>query len=98
MKEGKRIPGLGHRVYKDIDPRAQLIMKIAKENKIGEEYIQSLSEVREEFKKQSGKSLAINIDGAIASVFCGFGLKPELGIAIFIIARTSGLCAHFINN
>src|SRR3989338_3968443 len=47
LKEGKRIPGLGHRVYKDIDPRAQLIMKIAKENKIGEEYIQSLSEVRE---------------------------------------------------
>lgn len=98
INEGKRIPGLGHRVYKDIDPRAQLIMKTAEENGIGEDYIKIIKKLRDEFEKQSGKSLPINIDGAIAVVFCGFGLKPELGIAVFLIARTPGLCGQFLNS
>ncbi len=98
IDEGKRLPGVGHRVYKDIDPRAELILKTAAENGVGEEYIKIINELREELQKQSGKSLPINIDGAIAAVFCGFGLDPKLGIAIFIIARAPGLCAHFINN
>lgn len=93
----KRLPGVGHRVYKDLDPRAQLILKTASENGIGEEYVKIVNELRDELEKQSGKSLPVNIDGAIAAVFCGFGLKPELGIAIFIIARAPGLCAHYIN-
>jgi citryl-CoA lyase len=98
LEDGKRIPGMGHRVYKDKDPRAQLIMDTALENGVGEEYIKIVNALRDELEKQSGKSLPINIDGAIAAVFCGFGLKPELGIAVFIIARAPGLCAHFINN
>jgi citrate synthase len=98
LNSGKRIPGMGHRVYKDKDPRAQLIMQTADQNGIASEYIQIAQDLRDELEKQSGKSLPINIDGAIAAVFCGFGLKPELGIAVFIIARTPGLCAHFINN
>lgn len=98
LKEDKRIPGLGHRVYKDVDPRAQLIMNTAVENGVGAEYVDIVNQLRDDMEKQSGKSLPVNIDGAIAAVFCGFGLKPELGIAIFIIARAPGLCAHFINN
>lgn len=98
LKEGKRLPGMGHRVYKDLDPRAQLIMNTAIENGVGEEYVKIVNGLRDELEKQSGKSLPVNIDGAIAAVFCGMGLKPEHGIAIFIIARAPGLCAHFINN
>lgn len=98
LTEGKRIPGMGHRVYKDLDPRAQLIMKTAIENGVGEEYVKMVNEIRDELEVQSGKSLPVNIDGAIAAVFCGMGLKPEHGIAVFIVARAPGLCAHFINN
>lgn len=98
LAEGKRIPGMGHRVYKDLDPRAQLIMKVAEENGVGAEYVKMVNEVRGELEAQSGKSLPVNIDGAIAAVFCGMGLKREHGIAIFIVARAPGLCAHFINN
>lgn len=97
LENGKRLPGMGHRVYKDLDPRAQLIMDLAIENGVGEEYVKIVNELRDELEKQSGKSLPVNIDGAIAAVFCGMGLKPEHGIAIFIVARAPGLCAHFIN-
>lgn len=98
LDQGDRLPGVGHRVYKDIDPRAQLILETAFKNGIGQEYIKILNELRDELKKQSGKSLPINIDGAIAVVLCGLNLEPEIGIAIFIVARAPGLCAHFINN
>lgn len=97
IKEEKRIPGLGHRVYKDKDPRAQLIMEKAKEFGVGVEYVETVRGLRDELEKQSGKSLPVNIDGAIAAVFCGFGLDPKLGIAVFIIARTPGLCGQFLN-
>src|SRR3989344_856197 len=67
LKNDKRLPGVGHRVYKDLDPRAQLIMNTARESGIGEEYIQIVNELRDELEKQSGKSLPVNIDGAIAA-------------------------------
>lgn len=107
LSQDKRIPGLGHRVYKqslpskdgkESDPRAQLIFEKMTELGIGEDYVRIIKELRDELFKQSGKPLTINIDGAIAAVFCGFGLEPELGIAIFIIARAPGLCAHYINS
>jgi citrate synthase len=98
LAKGERMPGLGHRVYKDLDPRAQLIMNTAVEQGVGADYVKIVNELRDEMEKQSGKSLPVNIDGAIAAVFCGFGLAPELGIAIFIIARAPGLASHFINS
>lgn len=98
LKEGKRIPGLGHRVYKDKDPRAELIMDTALKLGVGSEFIQIVKGLKEELKIQSGKDLPINIDGAIAAVLCGFGLEPELGIAVFIIARTPGLIGQYLNN
>lgn len=98
LGRGERFPGMGHRVYKDQDPRAQLIMKTALDNGIGQEYVKIVNDLRNELEKQSGKNLPVNIDGAIAAVFCGFGLEPDLGIAVFLIARTPGLCGQFLNS
>ncbi len=98
IEQGKRIPGLGHRVYKDIDPRAELIMNQAQELEMGSEFMDLVKMIKEEFFKQSGKNLPVNIDGAIAAAFCTLGLNPKAGIAVFIIARSLGLSAHYINN
>jgi citrate synthase len=40
------------------------------------------------------RPLPLNIDGAIAAVCGDLGFDPELGNALFIIARTPGLIAH----
>lgn len=98
LKEGKRMPGFGHRVYKNEDPRAQLILKTAAENNLGGEYAGILREIEAELEKQKGTKLPINIDGAIAAVLCAFGLDPKLGIVVFLIARVPGLLSHYINN
>lgn len=93
-----RLPGFGHRLYKDEDPRAKLLLNQAKEDKIGLSFIQIADQLEHELNSQTGKQLPINIDGSIAVILCGFGWETRLGNAVFIIARTPGLCAHYLNN
>lgn len=97
LKEGKRMPGFGHRVYKEQDPRTQLIFKKLEEAKMGEEFIKIAKDLEAELKSQKGIILPINIDGAIAVALCTFGWDPKLANAVFIIARTPGLCGQYLN-
>lgn len=98
LREGKRIPGFGHRIYKDLDPRAQLILQTLKENGFGEEFIGIAHDLESELESQKGNRLPLNIDGAIAVVLCTLDWPARLGKAVFIIARTPGLCGQFLNN
>jgi citrate synthase len=93
LKEGKRLPGFGHRLYKDEDPRAQMVLSL-----VDSEFKAVALEIETELEKQKGMKLPINIDGAIAVVLCSWGWDPKLGKAVFIVARTPGLCAHYLNN
>lgn len=96
-KGDKRIPGFGHRIYKEGDPRAELIFEELKKRGIGGDFLMIIVELQNEIETQSGKRLPINIDGAIAVALCGLGWKPILGKAVFLIARTPGLVAHSLN-
>ncbi len=100
LKEGKRLAGFGHRIYKDVDPRAQLILKVLMEECKGEsqEWINIATDLEKELEVQKGSKLPLNIDGAIAVALCSFGWDPKLGKAVFIIARTPGLCGQYLNN
>lgn len=98
LASNHRLPGFGHRLYKDSDPRAQLILDTLKENGFSDEYSKIALDLENELQTQKGTQLPINIDGAIAVALCSFGWESRLGKAVFIIARTAGLCAHFLNN
>lgn len=98
IAQDKKLAGLGHRIYKESDPRSDLIEAICKENNVSTEFFDLAKRIRDEFKTQSGKHLVINIDGAIAAVLCAFGWNPKLANAVFVIARIPGLCAHYLNN
>lgn len=98
LKEGRRIPGYGHRIYKDSDPRAQLILETLKENGFSDEFIKIAQDLEHELETQKGSKLPLNIDGAIAVALCSFGWPAKLGKAVFIIARTPGLCGQYLNS
>lgn len=100
LKEGKRMPGYGHRIYKDVDPRAQLILKVLSEEcKFqSQEFVNIAMEIEKELEIQKGSKLPLNIDGAIAVALCTFGWPSKLGKAVFIVARTPGLCGQYLNN
>lgn len=93
LKDGGRVPGFGHKVYKDIDPRAALLLAKADELGLARSYIEELHAMDETLKSR-GKSLPINIDGALAALMCELGLDYRLGKGLFAFARMPGMMAH----
>lgn len=97
LEQGKRLPGFGHRIY-ETDPRSQLLFELAKKEGLSETYINIAKEVEKELESAKSKKLPVNVDGAIAAVLCAFGWDPKLGKAVFLIARTPGLCGQYLNS
>jgi citrate synthase len=91
--EKKRIPGLGHRIHTD-DPRTKKLFALAEELQLAGRGVALLQAIREYIAEQ-GKQLPINIDGAIAALLIDLEFPQELANAFFIIARVSGLVAHY---
>jgi citrate synthase len=89
---GRRLPGLGHRLYSE-DPRATALFAIAEQyGKAGPgvEFIRALQRAVAE----TIKPLPINVDGAIGAVLHDLGYPAAAAKLIFIVGRTAGLAAH----
>jgi len=93
LNEGKNIPGIGHKVYDEEDPRAQKMLEKAEDLGISGEYVEKMLDVQDVFADKK-ISLVLNVDGAIAGIMSDLDWEPELGKGVFIIARTPGLVAH----
>ncbi|MFB6190290.1 MAG: citryl-CoA lyase [Candidatus Nanohaloarchaea archaeon] len=93
IEAGEKIPGLGHKVYDDEDPRASRILEKAEQLDIAGEAVEKMREIRDAFAAEKVE-LVINVDGAIAAVMSDLGWDPRLGKGLFVIARTPGLVAH----
>ncbi len=93
-KSGGRLAGLGHKIYKDKDPRAELLFVKANVLGFSGTYVERMHELQHELEKQSGKKLPINIDGAIAALISELGFDWRLGKAIFVLGRLPGMIAH----
>lgn len=93
-ESGGRLAGLGHKIYKDKDPRAELLFAKAKELGFSGNYVLRMHELQNELEKQSGKKLPINIDGAGAALISELGFDWRLGKAIFVLGRLPGMIAH----
>ncbi len=94
FEEGKRIPGYGHRFYKEYDPRKKVLFDIAKEIGFYGKFCEFAEKVEEEIEKLKGKKLVMNVDGAIAAIVSEMGFDWKLGKGFFIIGRIPGLVAH----
>jgi citrate synthase len=97
LAQKKKIMGIGHRVYKTLDPRAPHLraMAIKLSEKIGEPKWIRMSERIAELMKQK-KNLNANVDFYSATVYYSLGIPTDLFTPMFTIARTSGWCAHIL--
>ncbi len=93
LENGERIPGLGHRVYEEKDPRTEKMFEKAEELGIAGEHISKIKEIQKIMADRKLR-LALNVDGGIAGVMSDLEIEPELGKGIFIIGRVPGLVAH----
>jgi citrate synthase len=97
LAEKKKIPGIGHRVYKTLDPRAPHLraMAVKLSEKIGEPKWIRMSERIAELMKQK-KNLNANVDFYSATVYYSLGIPTDLFTPVFAIARCGGWCAHVL--
>ncbi|EGQ42719.1 MAG: citrate synthase [Candidatus Nanosalina sp. J07AB43] len=93
LENGDKIPGLGHKVYDDEDPRAQKLLQRAEDLGLAGDGVEKMKKIQEIFADEK-VSLIMNVDAGIAAVMSDLGWSPELGKGFFIIARTPGLVAH----
>lgn len=97
LAQKKKIMGIGHRVYKTLDPRAPHLKRMAQKlsAKLGEpKWIQMSERIAEIMFKEKG--LNANVDFYSATVYYSLGIPTDLFTPIFAIARTSGWTAHVI--
>ncbi|MBI4279570.1 MAG: citryl-CoA lyase, partial [Armatimonadetes bacterium] len=90
----KRIPGFGHRIHA-VDPRQAVLFDLARRYGIAGKGVAFAEAVREEFAA-SGRTLPVNVDGAIAAILYDLGLPSHLGKAVFIMGRVAGVAAHVV--
>ena len=90
----KRIPGFGHKLYEDFDPRTKKLFDLAKKLNLVGKNINLAFEIERELEIQKKKKFCLNVDGFIAAVLLDLGFDYRLGKAFFIISRTPGICAH----
>ena len=97
LAQKKKIMGIGHRVYKTLDPRAPHLRAMAAKlsEKIGEPKWIRMSERIAQLMKEK-KNLNANVDFYSATVYYSLGIPTDLFTPIFAIARCSGWCAHVL--
>ncbi len=97
LAEKKKVPGMGHRVYKVLDPRAVHLAKMSESlsKTTGDSRWYDWSHQMQEFIKKE-KNLNANVDFYSASTYHMLGLDIDLFTPIFALSRISGWAAHVI--
>ncbi len=88
----RRMPGFGHRMHTN-DPRTLRLFELAVDAGVDGRHMNAARAVQRRFAS-SGKTLPMNVDGAIAAVLADLGFEPASMNGLFMIARVPGLIAH----
>ncbi len=93
----KKIMGIGHRVYKVLDPRAPHLQKMAIKltEELGEAKWINMSERIAEIMRER-KGLNANVDFYSATVYYSLGIPTDLFTPIFAISRAAGWTAQVL--
>jgi len=94
LRLGQRVPGLGHVVYRERDPRAAALLPTVAGLRLVPgrwavvEAVLALIEER--------LDLFVNIDFALGALVYGAGMRADATEAIFAVSRTAGWLAHAV--
>ncbi len=92
LRTGRRVPGLGHRLYRGEDPRATLLFELLARVPQAAGALAAAREVVATTARHT--PLHANIDLALAVLSVSAGMPAEAGETVFAVARTAGWVAH----
>ncbi len=92
----EKVMGIGHRVYKDGDPRAAILRKTSQmlTKKIGEPLWYDMSVLIDDTMNKE-KGLMPNVDFYSGIVMRAMGIPNSMFTAVFALARTAGWVAQW---
>jgi citrate synthase len=97
----RRLMGFGHRVYKNYDPRARIVKRIADEvfEVTGKNAKIDLANELEKIALEDDyfvkRRLYPNVDFYSGIIYQAMGFQPEMFTVLFAIPRTAGWLAHW---
>jgi citrate synthase len=92
---GLRVPGLGHPVHRDADPRTARLYALAAELDLLGPHLRLLTHVAE-VQAAAGRRLPVNGAGAAGAALADLGVPPAAARGMALVARTAGLVAHLV--
>jgi citrate synthase len=102
LRHGERIMGMGHAVYKTLDPRADILSRLSRamSKEKGTKWFEITERVEKATKRymleNKRQSIYPNVDLYSASLYYSMGIPMDLNTPIFAISRIAGWCAHVI--
>ncbi len=102
LKNGDRVMGMGHAVYKTVDPRSTVLKELSKKlaNKTQMPWYEITKNVEDStvryMKKEKKREIFPNVDLYSASVYYMLGIPMDINTPIFAISRVAGWSAHVI--
>ena len=95
LADKKKVMGFGHRVYKNGDPRAKILMGMSQSltKRMGEPKWYEMSKAIDDVM-QNDKGLLPNVDFYSATVYYSMGIPIDIYTPSFAVSRVSGWLAH----
>ncbi|HIY67595.1 MAG TPA: citryl-CoA lyase [Candidatus Agrococcus pullicola] len=91
---GERIPGLGHPVHKEGDPRTPVMFRIAREEGVFGPHLALFEAIGRVHPEMLGRALPLNGAGVAGAALADAGLPLGLLRGFALLARTAGLIGH----
>jgi citrate synthase len=88
---GRHVPGLGHHVHKEGDPRTPRLMEIAAEEELVGPHLSLFAAIGRTHPAVLGRTLPLNGAGVCGAALADLGLPLELLRGFALLARTAGL-------
>jgi citrate synthase len=92
LRAGRRVPGLGHRLYTGEDPRARALFALLEDIPRAAPALAAARDVVATTARHS--PLHANVDLALAVLTVSSGMPATAGETIFAVSRTAGWIAH----
>jgi citrate synthase len=92
LRAGRRVPGLGHRLYPGEDPRARALFALLEEVPGAGPALAAAHDIVTTTARHT--PLHANVDLALAVLTVACGMPASAGETVFAIARTAGWIAH----
>jgi citrate synthase len=88
------IPGFGHPIHRDVDPRSKRLVDIVNAAGAKGDFVVALETLEHAVATVIGRRIVTNVSAAIAVALCEAGVPSKVSRGVVLTARCAGLVGH----